>query len=108
MGDSSENASAFSSCVGIYRETIQCPAGAAGQVRPHRCFASRSWKRGVDCPETCKLEAPTKKRLLLLTEEAKFEVFPGGTARQAHRPPRGKRPICSGNQHYSLTEPIKK
>jgi len=31
-----KNATAFSSCVGGFEEVIQCPAGAAGQVRPRR------------------------------------------------------------------------
>ncbi len=29
-----KNATAFFSCVGVFEEAIQCPAGAAGQVRP--------------------------------------------------------------------------
>ena len=36
MRDSSENANAFPSCVGAFGEALQSPAGAAGQVRPHR------------------------------------------------------------------------
>ncbi|WP_053361079.1 hypothetical protein [Bacillus sp. FJAT-27251] len=53
----------------------------------------------ADCSETSKLEAPTKKRSLLLSEELKFVEFLGGEARQAHRPSRGKRSAWNGNQH---------
>ncbi|WP_053361143.1 hypothetical protein [Bacillus sp. FJAT-27251] len=59
----------------------------------------------ADCPETSKLEAPTKKRSLLLQEELKFVEFLGGEARQAPLAARGKRSACNVNQQANVTQP---
>ncbi|SFB21067.1 hypothetical protein SAMN04488577_3972 [Bacillus sp. cl95] len=52
-----ENAIAFPSCVGLIKEVLQCPAGAAGQVRPHRRPSAEEAQRPPETNLTMKKPA---------------------------------------------------